>query len=389
MAGAESARVNVSPVRTRRDLSAFIEVPHRVYVDDPAWIPPLHLERRLHVSPRQNAYFQHAHWQGWVAYLDGRPVGRISAQIDELVRRHHGADRGQFGFLDAIDDPAVFSALFRTAEDWLVAEGARRIRGPFSFSINQECGLLVDGFEHPPMVMMGHARPYFQDHLLRLGYQPAKDLLAYWIESDFEHPPVMRSLLRRYARRIRVRPLDRTRLGEEFELLRTIFNDAWADNWGFVPFTEAEFEQIGKELRFLVGDDLVQIAEVDGTAAAFFVLLPNINEAIRDLNGRLLPIGWAKVLWRLWRRRVRTGRVVLMGVRRQYQDSRVGAALAMAVIGATQGPARRRGFEAVELSWILEDNTGLLSILDALGARPHKRYRIFEKTLPVASAPQS
>ena len=247
MEGAESAResVSVRPLHTRRDLSAFIKVPHRVYVDDAAWIPPLHLERRLHVSSRHNAYFQHAHWQGWVAYRDGLPVGRISAQIDELVRRHHGADRGQFGFLDAIDDPEVFSALFGAAEDWLVAEGARRIRGPFSFSINQECGLLVDGFEHPPMVMMGHGRPYYQDHLLRLGYRPAKDLLALWIAADFEHPPAMRSLLERYGRRIRVRPLDSTRVSEEFELLRTIFNEAWADNWGFVPFTEAEFAQFG------------------------------------------------------------------------------------------------------------------------------------------------
>ncbi len=390
MAEAKSARdgVIVRPVRTRRDLSAFVKVPHRVYVDDSAWIPPLHLERRLHLSPRHNAYFQHARWQGWVAYRDGRPVGRISAQIDELVRQHHGADHGQFGFLDAIDDPAVFSSLFRTAEEWLAAAGARRIRGPFSFSINQECGLLVEGFEHPPMVMMGHGRPYYQAHVHRLGYQPAKDLLALWIESDFEHPPVMRSLLKRYARRIRMRPLDSSRLGEEFELLRTIFNEAWADNWGFVPFTEAEFDELGKHLRLLVTDDLVQIAELDGVAAAFMICLPNLNEAIRDLDGRLLPFGWAKLLWRLRRRRVRTGRIALMGVQSRYHDSRLGAALAMSVIGATQAPTLRHGIEEAELSWILEDNGGLLNILEALGARPYKRYRIFEKVLPSASAPQ-
>lgn len=390
MAGAEFAResVVVRPVRTRRDLAAFIKVPHSVYADDSAWIPPLYLERRLHLSPRHNAYFQHAHWQGWVAYQDDQPVGRISAQIDELERQYHGADRGQFGFLDATDDPAVFSALFGAAEEWLAAEGAARIRGPFNFSINQECGLLVDGFEHPPVVMMGHGLPYYEAHLNDLGYQTAKDLLAFWIDSDFEHPPVMRSLLKRYARRIRVRPMDGGKAGEEFELLRTIFNDAWANNWGFVPFTEAEFSEIGKQMRLFVSDDLVQIAEVDGVTAAFMICLPNLNEAIRDLKGRLLPFGWAKALWRLRRHRVKTSRIALMGVRPQYHDSALGAALAMSVIGASLAPARRYGIEGGELSWILEDNGGLLNILDALGARPYKRYRIFEKTLPGAIPPQ-
>ncbi|GMR12935.1 MAG: protein YghO [Gemmatimonadota bacterium] len=388
MEGVERAResVVVRPVLTRRDLSAFINVPHHVYQDDPAWIPPLRLERRLHLSPRHNAYFQHAYWRGWVASRDRQPVGRISAQIDELERQHHGADRGQFGFLDATDDRSVFAALFNAAEEWLLAEGAHRIRGPFNFSINQECGLLVDGFEHPPMVMMGHGRPYYEAHLRHLGYAPAKDLLALWIESDFEHPPVMQSLLKRYARRIRVRPMNGGDVGEEFELLRTIFNDAWANNWGFVPFTEAEFSEIGKQLRMLVSDDLVQIADVDGVAAAFMICLPNLNEAIRDLDGRLFPFGWAKALWRLRRRRVRTGRIALMGVRRQYHDSPLGAALAMSVIGATQAPTLRQGIEGAELSWILEDNGGLLNILETLGARPYKRYRIFEKTLPATSA---
>ncbi len=390
MAGVETTRgtVVVRPVRTGRDLSAFIKVPHSVYVDDSAWIPPLHVERRMHLSPRHHAYFQHAHWQGWVAYRDGQPVGRISAQIDELDRRHHGADRGQFGFLEATDDPAVFSALFHAAEAWSAAEGAHRIRGPFNFSINQECGLLVDGFEHPPMVMMGHARPYYEAHLNHLGYKTAKDLLAFWIEADFEYPPVMRSLLKRYARRIRVRPMDGDKREEEFALLRTIFNDAWANNWGFVPFTEAEFRELGKQLRLLLEDDLVQIAEVDGVAAAFMICLPNLNEAIRDLDGRLLPFGWVKALWRLRRHRVKTCRIALMGVRPQYHGSPLGAALAMSVIAATMVPAVGYGIERGELSWVLEDNVGMLNILEAIGARPYKRYRIFEKTLPPATAPQ-
>ena len=175
---------------------------------------------------------------------------------------------------------------------------------------------------------------------------------------------------------------------EEFALLRTIFNDAWVNNWGFVPFTEAEFSELGKQLRLLLEDDLVQIAKVDGVAAAFMICLPNLNEAIRDLDGRLLPFGWVKALWRLRRHRVKTARIALMGVRRQYHDSPLGAALAMSVIGATLAPAVGYGIERGELSWVLEDNVGMLNILEAIGARPYKRYRIFEKTLPAATAPQ-
>lgn len=383
MAGADNARdgVTVRAVHTRRDLSTFIKVPHHVFHGDAAWIPPLHLERRMHLSPRHNAYFQHARWQGWVAYKHGRPVGRISAQIDELEREHHGVDRGQFGFLDAIDDPAVFAVLLEEAESWLMREGARRVRGPFNLSINQECGLLVDGFEHPPMVMMGHGRPYYQDHLRTRGYQTAKDLLAFWIERDIERPPALKALTRRYAERIKLRPLDRDRIEEEFELLRTIFNRAWSKNWGFVPFTEAEFAEIGKQLRVLVGDDLVKVAEMEGSPAAFIVCIPNINEAIRDLGGRLLPFGWLKALWRLSRKRVTTGRIALMGVLPEHQESRVGAALALTLIDAIVEPCLDRGITKAELSWVLEDNVGLLSMLEAIGAHPYKRYRIFEKAL--------
>lgn len=374
------ADVDVRPVSGRRLLRAFIEVPWAVYRDDPAWVPPLKLERRMHLSPK-SAYCEHAQWQGWVAYRAGNPVGRISAQIDRLHRERHGPDTGHFGFLDAIDDPEVFAALTATAERWLAERGARHITGPFHFSLNQECGLLVDGFETPPMVMMPHGRPWFGPRLEALGYVPVKDTLAYWIRGDFEHPPVMQALMRRYGERVRVRPMDRRALERDIGILRDVFNDAWANNWGFVPFTEAEFKEVGASLRLLLPDDYVQIAEVDGEHAAFIVLLPNLNEAARDLDGRLLPFGWARLLWRIKRRRIKSARVPLMGVRRRFQNSPLGSALAFMTIATVQTAGLRDGIEGVELSWILEDNKGMRDILESIGSQIYKRYRFYEKHL--------
>ena len=362
-------------------LDRFIEVPCRIFESDPAWIQPLFIERRLHLSARSNPYFQHARWQAWIAWRGGEPVGRISAQIDALHLERYGDATGFFGLLDAEDREETFAALLGTAGQWLRDRGMRRVRGPFSLSINEEMGLLVEGFDTPPVFMMGHARPYYRTHIEQLGYRKAADALAYMITSDFEASPVMRRLVAASTQRVRVRPLDRKRFGDEIALLRDIFNDAWAENWGFVPFTAAEFHELGRNLRFLVDPEMIQIAEVDGEAAAFMVVIPNINEAIRGLRGRLFPTGWAKLLWRLKVRYPRTARVPLMGVRRRFQRTRIGPALAFLVIAACRPPTQRRGVKEVELSWILEDNAGMRSIIESIGGRPYKRYRVYERHL--------
>jgi hypothetical protein len=256
-----------------------------------------------------------------------------------------------------------------------------RVTGPFNLSVNEECGLLVDGFETPPCIMMGHARPYYGQHLEQLGFGKARDLLAYHVAPDFEAPKVMRSLARKASTRVRVRQLQRKRFAAELAVLRDIFNDAWSQNWGFVPFTEAEFEEVGKAMSFLLDDDFVQIAEVDGEPAAMIIALPNINEAIRDLHGRLLPFGWLKLLWRLKVRYPRSARVPLMGVRKQFQHSRLGPTLAFMVIDAVRQALIRRGIRDVELSWILEDNAGMRNIIESIGGIAYKRYRLYEKSL--------
>ena len=373
-------RVHIEPVSCRRHLNEFIEVPWDIYRDDPHWVPPLLFEQKQRLTSK-NPFFEHARWQAWIARQNGRAVGRISAQIDRLYQERHDRKVGYFGMLEAGDDSELFATLLQTAENWLRDQGMQQVRGPFNLSVNEECGLLVEGFDTPPCIMMGHARPYYARQVEAAGYTGAKDLLAYYIAPDFDAPRIMTRLAEKAAQQVRVRCLRRKQLKQELEVLRDIFNDAWFNNWGFVPFTEAEFADIGELLTLLVDDDFVQIAEIDERPVAMIVALPNINEIIHDLNGRLLPFGWLRLLWRLKVRYPTTARVPLMGVRREYQHTRLGPALAFMVIDAVRQGLIRRGIRGVELSWILEDNDGMRNIIETLGGSPYKRYRIYEKNL--------
>jgi hypothetical protein len=372
--------VKIVKVEGRRALNDFIGLLWPLYQDDPVWIPPLILERRSQLAPK-NPYFEHAAFNSWIAYRDGQPVGRISAQIDRLHLDRHQDGTGFFGMLEAEDSPETFQLLMQTAETWLRQKGMRRVAGPYNLSINQELGLLVDGFDTPPVMMMGHARPYYGGRIEANGYRKEKDLLAYIVDSSFAPPRAMQAIMARTKNRIRIRSLQKARLDQELRIIRDIFNDAWSQNWGFVPWTNAEFEHLAKDLKLLVEEDLVHIAEAEGEPAAFIVGLPNINEAIRDLNGRLLPFGWLKLLWRLKVKYPQTGRVPLMGVRRKYHDSMLGAALAFGVIAALQPALIRHGLQKMELSWILEDNMGMRNILEAISGRVYKTYRIYSKDI--------
>ncbi len=372
--------ITIRPVLNWRDMGDFIEVPWHVYKNDPMWVPPLRLERRFHYS-KHNPFFKHGEWQAWVAYKNKQPVGRISAQIDSLYRERYGDDKGHFGSLECINDTDAFSALILHAEAWLAARHTSHVNGPFSHSINQESGILVDGFDTPPVVMMPHSPPWYSSLLENEGYLPEKDLLAYWVDANFETPRVMRTLIQRYSKQVQIRPLKRKNFKAEMEILRDIFNDAWSENWGFIPFTEAEFAELGTSLRLLVSDELIQIAEVNGVPAAFIVVLPNLNEVFTQLNGSLFPFGLIKLIKKLKRGEIHTGRVPLMGVRKQFQNTPLGIALACMVINAPKHAAKKRGIKEVELSWILEDNKGMRGILDSIGSKQYKRYRIYGKTL--------
>ena len=372
--------LRIVKVESRSDLNTFLKLPWSLYRDDPQWIPPLLHEQRMLFSPK-NPYFDHATCRCWTALRNGRPVGRISAQIDSLHLDRYQDATGFFGMLEAEDNGETFQAILGTAEDWNRGRGMKRIRGPFNLSINQECGLLVDGFETKPAMMMGHARPYYAIRLGQCGYVKEKDLLAYAIDTGVEFSNAMKVILKRTKNRIETRTVRKKNFQQDIDIVFEIFNDAWSDNWGFIPFTRNEITHMANDLKLLINEQLARIAYVDGQPSAFVVLLPNLNEAIEDLDGRLLPLGWLKLLWRLKVRRLRTGRVLLMGVRKAYQGTTLGAALAYRVIGDTRQAVVDHGMKELELSWILEDNIGIRSIIEDCGGREYKRYRIFSKQL--------
>ena len=243
----------------------------------------------------------------------------------------------------------------------------QRVRGPFNLSINEECGLLIEGYEYPPYMMMGHAHKYYAKQIEAGGYVKAKDLYAYEVAPDFQATPIMQRLLKNTRKNISVRPLKRKQLKQELELLRDIFNDSWSENWGFTPFTEAEFTDIGEFLTLVIDDGFIQIAEIDGRAVAMVVAIPDVNQAIRDLKGRLFPFGWLKILWRLKVKYPTRGRVMLMGVRKEYQMTRLGPGLAFVVIDSLRQRMTKRGLDMAEMSWILEDNEGMKSLAESFG----------------------
>ncbi len=372
--------IKIEPVRTPKDRKRFIGVPWHVYGSDSNWVPPLRMDRQQHLSPKA-PHFAHLEWQGWIAYQDKQPVGRISAQIDRLCIDVGRPELGYFGMLDAIDDAEVFAALFEAAESWLTEQGKTTIAGPFNLNINQDIGILIEGFDTPPYFLMPHGQPYYDAQVTGLGYQKAVDLLAYEIDPDYEPPRVMRAIQDRLKERISIRYLDRKHIDRDLEIMRDIFNDAWSNNWGFVPFTEEEFRAIGREMLLVVKDDFITIADCDGKPSAFLVVLPNLNEAIADLNGRLLPLGWLKLLWRLKVRYPTSARVPLMGVRREHHNTRLGPGLALAVIEVGRVASVKAGINRLELSWILETNQAMRNIIDTVGGVENKRYRMYEKEL--------
>ncbi|RPI47399.1 MAG: dATP pyrophosphohydrolase [Betaproteobacteria bacterium] len=369
--------LSIVPVRTSAELDRFIRLPERLYAADPSYIAPIRHECRKALSPRTNPYFEHAEAQLFLAQRAGRDVGRISAQIDRLAPQPDG----HFGFIAAEDDAEVFGALFAAAEDWLRAHRRRRAIGPFNLSINEECGLLVAGFDTPPMMLMAHDAPYAAQRLEACGYVKAKDTIAYLYDIARDIPRAARRLVdTRRPRTLKVRDLDPSRYLEEFDLVTAMFNEAWAANWGFVPFTTAEIRHMAKSLKPLIAPSSVAIAEIDGKAAGFGVLLPNLNEAIADFGGRLLPFNWLTLYLRL-RRGTRTARVPLMGIRPEYQGGVLGGLIAFVIIDRLRSAARARGIQKVELSWILEDNWPMRRVIESLGAVPYKTYRLYEKAL--------
>ncbi|TWS96882.1 dATP pyrophosphohydrolase [Reyranella sp. CPCC 100927] len=365
-------------------MRAFIDLPKRLYRGHAGYVPHLDMERRDTFNPAKNPYFQHAQVRFWLARRADRVVGRISAQVDRAHLDRHADATGLFGCMDAEDDPAVYAALLSAAEAWLRDNGMKRIRGPLSLSINEEVGLQIEGFDSRPMLLIPYHPPYAAARVEAQGYAKAKDVVSYDYDVQNAEPTIGRKLIERggLAGRVKVRTADMKRFDAEVRTLLDIFNDAWSDNWGYVPFTEAEIAVAAKTLKPVVIRDLAIFVDVDGETVAFIVALANLNEALSDLDGKLLPFGWAKLAWRLLVDKPKSARVPLMGVRKKFRNHPLlGAGLAMMAIDALRENGKRIGMKTAELGWILEDNKPTNNIIRSVGGKLYKKHRIYEKAL--------
>lgn len=383
-----SSDLVISPVSNKADRKAFVELPWAIYANDPAWVPPLKGEAHDLITPGKNPFFEHAEAQFFLARRDGQVTGRISAHFDRLalempVEQGMGPGTGNFGLFEATDEEAAH-ALIAAAEQWLRGKGMTRVLGPISLSIWEEPGLLVHGHDHPPTVMMGHNSPAYEAWIESAGYTPAKKLNCYEINIKKGFSPLVQRIVESGEKnpRIRIRHVNKKDFDKEAAIILNILNDAWGKNWGFVPITDSEIAFTGKKLRPIVYEDLIRIAEVDGEPVAFMMTLPDLNEAIKPLNGSLLPFGWAKLLLWLRKPQVRTMRVPLMGVVQKLQSSRMASQLAFMMIELIRRDAvAKYGATRGEMGWILEDNQGMVAITKAIDAFTNKSYQIYEKGL--------
>lgn len=382
-------QIDIVPVSGKGSLSDFIEVAYRINARDPAWVPPLRADMRELLTPGRNPFHEHARMQLFLARRGGRDVGRISAHIDELAlaqppERGMGPGTGNWGLFEA-EDEAVGHALIARAEQWLRDQGMTRVLAPISLSVWEEPGLLVKGHDHPPMVLMGHDRPEYEGWIEAAGYRVAKRLYTYDLAVGPEgFPEIVNRVVALGEKnpRISVRNVDKGHFDRDAAIIIDILNEAWSNNWGFVPFTETEKAYGAKKLRPIILEGSNMIAEVDGEPAAFMMSLPDLNQLTIGMKGRLWPFNWARILW--WLRNPKNAgfRVPLMGVARKYQNSRMASQLAFMMIEYIRRYAvGEHGASRAEIGWILEDNQGMVAIADAIKSRINREYRIYEKPL--------
>jgi len=380
--------VSVAPVSGKRDFRAFVDVAYRLNKDDPNWVPPLRSEAIELLTPGKNPFHDHARVQYFLARRGGRAVGRISAHIDELAlaqppEQGFGPGTGNWGLFEAEDEQTAH-ALIAAAEAWLRGQGMVRVLAPISMSIWEEPGLLVKGHDHPPTVMMGHDNPAYQGWIESAGYEPAKRLWTYDLDITSEFPPIVRRIVAAGEKnpRISIRPVEIKHFEREAAIVIDILNDAWSDNWGFVPFTPREAEYGGKKMTPLIREDLNMIAEFDGRPVAFMLTWSNANEPIQEIGGKLFPFGWIKMLRWLRNPQCNTMRVPLMGVKKEFQNSRLASQLAFMMIEyIRRNSVKSYGATRGEIGWILEDNKGMLAIADAIDSKMNKEYIIYRKSL--------
>jgi len=381
--GAPTENVEVRQLPLGGRIDDFLNVVDYIYRDDPAFVRPLDMDLKDRLNPRKNPFFEHGEGALFVAYRNGWPVGRCSVSIDREHLDRYRDDTGFFGFFDTIDDESVARALLARAEGWLRGKGMKRARGPVSLNINEELGCLVDGFDTPPYILMPHHRRYQGGLIERCGYAKAKDVYAWHYKVGELNNRVKRaheeikSLPEITVRKASLKDIDR-----DVELLVEFFNDTWSENWGFVPFTRPEVRKMASDFRMLLMPDITCIVNIDGEPAAMAVALPNVNELVRDMGGKLLPFGLPKLLWRLKVQGPKSARLILLGIRRKWRHVRKYAPLSVYMYAELVEGAKRLGIREGELSWTLEDNGRINAGIMMMGAKQYKTYRVYERALP-------
>jgi len=377
-----SNNISVRRVQSKQERADFIRFPWKVMKNDPCWVPPLVMDRQDFLDRKKHPFYLHGDAELLLATRGSEVVGRILVSEDPRYNEVHKSKVCCFGMFDAIDDPQVAKELFDAAEAWGKARGLTEMLGPIDYSSNYELGLLIDGFDTPPRVMMKHNPRYYQGLFEASGFTKAKDLYAYWITSDKDPPQRWRDLAERMAKRggVTIRPAEMKNFASEVGHIKRIYNEAWEDNWGFVKMTDAEFDHLAKDLKMLLRPELALIAEVKGEPVGFSLALPDLNEALAHLpNGKLttlgLPIGLGKLLY--WMKKIHTLRLVILGVLPGYRRRGITELLIL----QTYDVGRSLGFNACEMGWTLEDNDLINKPIEALGSERYKSYRLYQRPI--------
>jgi GNAT superfamily N-acetyltransferase len=372
--------IEISTVHSRAERTAFIKFPWRIYENDPAWVPPLILERKAFLDRRKHPFYEHGDAALFLARRNGEVVGRIMASDDPRYNSFHEANVGCFGLFECIDDRQVAAGLFEAASDWLRTKGRSEIMGPIDYSTNYVCGLLIDGFQHPPTILTSHNPPYYAGLIEGAGFTKTKDWYAWWFSELPESAERLRKIAMARAGKlgVKIRPINVKQLEQESQRIGTVYNQAWERNWGFVPFTDAESQHMAKEMKPLILPPATLIAEIGNEPVGFVIGVPDINVAFRHIDWRLtrfgLPVGLLKLLY--YKTKIRTGRLIALGVVERFRRAGIAEMLVLSVMDE----AFKRGFTG-ELSMTLEDNVMVNRFIEAMGAARYKTYRIYQRQL--------
>ncbi|EKD50547.1 MAG: hypothetical protein ACD_62C00509G0002 [uncultured bacterium] len=374
--------ISIIPVSHHKQKKAFINFPYSLYQNDPHWVPPLKLERQEFLDPKKNPFFLNAEGQLFLALREDQVVGRISAHINHLHNERYSEKTGHFGLFDAIDDGEVARALFDAVCEWHGKRGMTQIAGPFNLSVNEETGLLIDGFESSPFPLMAHNYPYYQKLIEDQGFTKLKDLFAWAYSAERPVPEQAQQIadvVKTYPG-LTVREVNMRHLKKDVAIIRDVFNSAWSKNWGFIPWTEEELGKIAKDLKLILNPKLALIAEVDGQPAAISIAFPNYHEAIKDLKGRLFPFGIFKLIYRLKTNKIKTARLALLGIKKEFRHD-ILAGLSVYLYSEMHRRGQALGLTGGELSWTLEDNEKINRGIELMGGKVYKKYRVYGKPI--------